>query len=274
VPQQKIENTPLTNKDKAFPEISFTDLVRHTLLDQFEFGAHSFEDLRGPYFWNSIGIDFEAPMPKEQVLEHAKSVNADTIYLAHTHPLSTGNSLKFLDEKIDPREKIAFGTAPLPLGNKPSAGDVSFLAGLKKESAFADIKLKGVVFSASGLWEFDILDTSNFNAEMFTEAYDTLYPLGDSTGFMEEWNARDNFPNYYMEIQKPKMHVGSYKLQVKQAKTRSNIPQSNNDEALKVVNFFNDNGVGLTFHPYYKFNVQPQELMRSTLSRWADIFQK
>jgi hypothetical protein len=260
--------------DKAFPAISIVDLVRHTLLDQFEFGAHSFESPGGPYFWNSIGIDFEAPLPKEQVLEHAKSVNADTIYLAHTHPLTTGDCLKFLDEKIDPREKIAFGGAPLPLGNKPSAGDVTFLGKLKKEPIFADFKLKGVVFSASGIWEFDIQDVSNFNSNKFTEAYGTAYPIGDNEGFMEEWHARGKFPSYYMEIQKPEMHEGSYRLQCKRSKAYSDVTSSYDTEVSRAVKVFNENGVELTFRPYAKFDVRPQELMRSTMTRWADVFNK
>lgn len=264
----------MTHDDKAYDEISFTDLVLHTLLDMFEFGVHSFKSVSGPYFWNSIGIDFEAPMPKEEILAHAKSVNASKIDVAHTHPLSNDNSLTFLDAKTDPREKIAFGEIPLPLGNMPSSGDITFFSELKRAHLFTGIGLVGVVFSASGVWEFDIPNPSVFNSDRFTGAYNTKFQVDVTSDYMKEWSARSEFPSYFMELQKPKLHQGTYSPTIIKSKTPASIASTYDKQVSKVVTFFKDNDVTLTFHPYIEFGIRPLELMRNTISRWTDVFVK
>jgi hypothetical protein len=264
----------MAHDNKAYDEISFTELVLHTLLDMFEFGVHSFKSVSGPYFWNSIGIDFEAPVPQEEVLAHAKSVRASKIYVAHTHPLSNDNSLIFLNAKTDPREKIAFGEMPLPLGNIPSSGDITFFSELKKAHLFAGIELLGVVFSASGVWEFNIPNASAFDSDRFEGTYDSLYPVGDSGDYMQEWSARSKFPSYFMELQKPKLHKGVYKPTITKSKTPPYTASAYDKRVSKAVKFFKDNGVTLNFHPYIEFGIQPLELMRSTFFRWSDVFAK
>lgn len=257
--------------EKTFDPISLTDLVLHTLLDTFEFGAHSFDSVGGPYFWNSIGIDFESPLPKEEILAHAKEQKAKRIYLAHTHPLSNDDTLRFLNVKIDPREKVAYGFKPLPVGNKPSSGDVSFFSQIQKEFAKANVEIVGVVFSASGIWEFSVLNKASFDAEKFVNTYDNFYPLGGGD-FMKEWHARGEFPNYYMELQKPKMHTSSYKTQISKAKNPPVIQDSAEKDIATAIEFFNVNGANLAFHPYLKFDIDPQILMRRTLNRWTNQF--
>lgn len=259
-------------EDKAFEKISLEDLVLHTLLDMFEFSAHSFYGFDGPYFWNGLGIDFETPMPKEEVLEHAKYAQATTIYVAHTHPLANDDSLTFSDAKVDPREQIAFSHRPLPLGNKPSAGDVAFLYQVKREYAAKNVNAKGVVFSASGVWEYDIPDMSSFNADKFTKAYTKFYPVV-TDGFFDEWHARSDFPSYYMEVQKPKMHATEYRTKLTEIK---NMPDaaSHKDELAKTITFFGKHGVTLNFHPYAELNIQPQTLMRRVLADWTHTFVK
>jgi hypothetical protein len=258
--------------DKAYEAINFTDLVRHVLLDMFEFGAHSFTEVSGPYFWNSFGIDFETPMPKQGVLDHAKSVGADKIYLAHTHPLSTGDSLRFLNADIDPRVEIAYGVRALPLGNKPSIQDVLFLHELKNDPLFTNIELIGVVFSASGIWECSIQNVSAFDSDEFEKTYNSTYPMNQDGDFMEEWSARGIFPSYYMEVQKPNMHDGSYRRRAALSEVSLKTEQNHEKEIAKAINCFHDNGVTLIFHPYVEFGIQPQELMRSTLDRWNVAF--
>jgi len=261
----------VADEEKSFDQISFTDLALHALLDMFEFAAHSFDGIGGPYFWNGIGIDFSSPMPKEEVLAHAKEQKTKKIYLAHTHPLSNDNSFKFLNVKIDPREKVAFGYKPLPVGNKPSSGDVSFFSQIQKDFAQSGIEIVGVVFSASGIWEFSIPNNTDFDADKFVEAYNDFYPIGGGD-FMKEWHARCEFPNYYMELQKPKMHTKSYKSQISRIKGSPTIQESAEQEIMQAIEFFKANGVNLTFHSYLKFGIDPQSLMRRTLNRWTNQF--
>jgi hypothetical protein len=260
-----------TDDDKSFDDIGFEDLALHTMLDMFEFSAHSFKGLGGPYFWNGLGIDFGAPMPKEEVLEHALSVNADTIYLAHTHPLSNDDSLKFSNAKIDPRELIAFGYRPLPLGNRPSSGDISFLSQVKIGFASENIKVIGVVFSSGGVWEYDIQDVSKFDYDNFTKAYDEFYPV-DGDGFIEEWAARSDYPSYYMELQKPKMHSTTYQTQLSEVKAPPIRVLLDNEILSKTEKMFGEHGISLNFHPYAEFGIDPQTLMRNTIVRWANTF--
>lgn len=256
----------------TFDDISFTDLILHTLLDMFEFSAHSFEGFNGPYFWNGIGIDFESPLPIEEVLAHTKERKAKKIYVAHTHPLSNDASFKFLHVKVDPREEVAYGCKPLPIGNPPSSGDISFFNQLRKKFKEANIQVVGVVFSASGLWEFTIADTTIFNTDEFAEAYGKFYPLDTSSDFLKEWSARGDFPSYYMELQKPKMHTKAYKTQITKT-TSTPTPKVNvSQEIARAIGFFNAHGVNLAFYPYLKFGIDPQALMRRTLNQWTDKF--
>lgn len=256
----------------SFDGISFTDLTLHALLDMFDFAAHSFESIGGPYFWNGIGIDFSSPMPKEEVLAHAKERKAKKIYLAHTHPLSNDDAFRFLNVKVDPREKVAFGYKPLPIGNKPSSGDVQFFSQVQKEFANESIEIIGVVFSASGIWEFGIKNNASFDADKFVKIYDEFYPVDTSSDFMKEWHARGEFPNYYMELQKPKMHTKSYKTQISKVKNPPAKQDDTEQEIAKAIEFFNANGIDLTFHSYLKFGIDPQSLMRRTLNRWTKQF--
>lgn len=106
------------------------------------------------------------------------------VYLAHTHPLSNDDVCKFLNIKVDPREEMAFGYKALPLGNKPSSGDISFLSQFQKDFEDAGIEVSGVVFSATGLWEFSIVDILNFNSDKFVGAYDVVFPIEDSEDFL------------------------------------------------------------------------------------------
>lgn len=258
--------------NNAYDEINFEDIVMHTLLDMFEFGIHSFDGINGPYFWNSIGIDFQSPMPMEEILEHARSVGADTIYVGHTHPLSNDSSLSFIGAKIDPRELVAFDKIPMPLGNKPSSGDVSFFSKLKKSRQFEGVNLVGVVFSASGVWKFDIPNPAKFNSDKFVKAYDEFYPIDVGADFTEEWFARSKFPNYLMELQRPKIHHETYIPQVVHPSTIRPKVQNHKDEVLKATELFYKNGVVLDFHPYGEFGINGQELMRNTLANWLDVF--
>ncbi|HVV66873.1 MAG TPA: hypothetical protein VHB72_02245 [Candidatus Saccharimonadales bacterium] len=260
------------NEEPPFEDISLTDLILHTLLDMYEFSAHSFVSAEGPYFWNGIGIDFEAPFPEKRVLQHAKEAAASTIYLAHTHPLSNDESFNFLDAPVDPREQIAFGHRQLPIGNKPSAGDVLYLAHLQKRFAEIGIQAIGVVFSASGIWKFNIPELADFDAKKFKKAYDGFYPLKNEGNFLEEWSAKDNFPSYYMELQKPQAHHNSYTLQIMSPKDAPDSVSAFRQEIAGAVRFFDDNGVKLAFLPYTKMDIHPRILMSKTMNRWANTF--
>jgi hypothetical protein len=259
----------MPDKDVSFEPISFNDLILHTLHDMFEFGAHSFTSLSGPYFLNAIGIDFSSPMPKDKVLKHAKSANAGTVIVAHTHPLSNDENLSFVHAKIDPRERIAYGQKPLPLGNPPSLGDVTIFNKLKKEFVASNVQVIGAVFSASGIWEFDIPDSSTFSLANFTKAHEKTYPLSERE-LGPEWVARGNFPDYYMELEKPVMRQNNYRPQLTDSKNPTSAILRYDDEIKRITEFFSENGVKLKFHHYFEYGIDPVYLMRHTLSNWAD----
>ncbi len=254
----------------AFPQISLENLVLHTLLDQYEFSAHSFESAAGPYFWNGIGIDFQSPFPKSEVMQHAKKVSATHLYLAHTHPLSNDDSLNFMGTKVDPREKIAFGKLPLPLGNGPSEGDIRSLSKFQRYFGKHDITITGVVFAASGIWEFSIDDESLFEIDGLSSALDSLRTTEKPNDFFREWAAKGNFPNYAMELEKPGVHTPGYKLHFKNATPplSSDISPHVN-QAIKV---FRTHGVKLKFKPHQNIRLDPTTLMTDTLLTWNRTF--
>ncbi|MCA9360124.1 hypothetical protein KC850_03745 [Candidatus Kaiserbacteria bacterium] len=258
------------DSDLEFELISFVDLVKHTLLDMFEFSAHSFESIQGPYYWNGLGMDFMTSMPTEKVLKHAEQEGAKKVYLAHTHPLSNDDVCKFLNIKVDPREEMAFGYKALPLGNKPSSGDISFLSQFQKDFEDAGIEVSGVVFSATGLWEFSIVDILNFNSDKFVGAYDVVFPIEDSEDFFDELSARSAFPSYFMELQKPKIRDNSYQTQLDGKRDISPVDYNENIES--IVKFFGDNGIRLKFYLYSDFNINPQQVMADTIDQWSGQF--
>ncbi|NLE07271.1 MAG: hypothetical protein GX627_01505 [Parcubacteria group bacterium] len=225
----------LVDADKEFELISFVDLVKHTLLDMFEFSAHSLESVQGPYYWNGLGFDFMTPVPIKEILKHAKQEGVKKVFLAHTHPLSNDDVCKFLNTKVDPREEMALGYRALPLGNKPSSDDVLFLSKFQKDFEDAGIEVFGVVFSATGLWEFGIADTLNFNLDKFVEAYDITFPIKNSE-FFKELSAKDAFPNYFMELQKPKMRGNSYQIQLDDK--QDVVPTDYSEDIESIVKFF------------------------------------
>lgn len=258
------------DSDLEFESISFIDLVKHTLLDMFEFSAHSFESIHGPYYWNGLGIDFMTSMPTEKVLKHAKQEGAKKVYLAHTHPLSNDDICEFLNIKVDPREEMAFGYKALPLGNKPSSGDITFLSQFQKDFEDAGIEVSGVVFSATGLWEFNIADILNFSSDKFVRAYDVAFPIKDNEGFFDELSARSAFPSYFMEIQKPKMRDNLYQTQIDGKKDIA--PDDYSAEIESTVKFFGENCIRLKFYSYSDFNINPQLIMAETIDQWTNQF--
>lgn len=261
--------------------ISFKDLVLHTLFDQFEFGAHSFVDITGPYYINSIGAMMGVDFPAESVLKDTKDNGAKTIYLAHTHPLSDDQSLNFIGAEIDPREEIAFGFRELPVGNSPSISDVAYLKKVKAVYKKANVTVVGLVFSTTGIWKYDPLPS--YNKKPFETAYYDLYPArkplegGDQTideiDVFDNWATAANFPNYYMELLKPKARVNTYRTQIsKPANTKLADPHDIDRRIAEDISLFNSHGVALEYYAYEEFDIEPVMLMRNTLKQWSDKF--
>lgn len=165
---------------------------------------------------------------------------------------------------------MAFGYKALPLGNKPSSGDISFLSQFQKDFEDAGIEVSGVVFSATGLWEFSIVDILNFNSDKFVGAYDVVFPIEDSEDFFDELSARSAFPSYFMELQKPKIRDNSYQTQLDGKRDISPVDYNENIES--IVKFFGDNGIRLKFYLYSDFNINPQQVMADTIDQWSGQF--
>lgn len=261
------------NPKKLFRNIQFESLILHTLLDMYEFSVHSFKGLKGPYYLNSVGISFSSSTPIPDVMKHAKAENAKTIYLAHTHPLANDDSLKYLGVKVDPREEIAFEYRELPIGNRPTDGDITYYSQLQKEFANEDIEIIGVVFAASGIWEFSIINNFDFNAKKFEKAYKKKFPIPDSSNFMEEWSAMNDFPSYYVEVKVPTVHKVEYKPSITnlnaEIKRKSNISAINSD-----IEFFRKQGIQLSFYQYESFGIDVRLIMREAIRDWAKKFAK
>ncbi|HWT56142.1 MAG TPA: hypothetical protein VN031_03885 [Candidatus Microsaccharimonas sp.] len=266
----------VTGDIDSFRSIGREELILHALLDMYEFSAHAFGSIDGPYFWDGLGLDFMTSTPVDRVLEHAKNVGADTLYMAHTHPLSNDDSIRFLGATIDPREEIAYGYKPLPVGNGPSSGDAKLLAKLKTQFLKSHIDVVGVVFAASGVWEFDILDLQKFNADSFEAAHNAFHLSSDEDTFnAKELRASADFPNYFMELEKPKLHelnTSTYTLQLKERTASPTTTMADSDNIARTIKLFADHNVSLTFHSYADRKIDPLELMRHSLSDWSKLF--
>ncbi|HSW79331.1 MAG TPA: hypothetical protein VLG47_00990 [Candidatus Saccharimonadales bacterium] len=255
-----------------FPEITNTDLALHSLLDQFELSAHAFDSITGTYYWDGTGIDFMVDTPVKRVQGHAIKFKAKKIYLAHTHPLSVDESITFYNSRVDPREKIAYGLLALPIGNGPSKGDIEYFENVKKEFRQKNIEAIGVIYAASGIWEFDL--KPNFRLNDFLKEYEIAFPTSDNENFTREWTSKHTFPSYFLELLNPKIHDTTYKTHHLKLSTPYPGAMQRNKATKKALAFYNSNGLDVKFHQYSEFAINPYELMREKITSWGNLFNK
>jgi acylphosphatase len=258
-------------------KITFKELMLHTLLDFFEFSAHTTGSLDDEYELDEIGINFFVGFNVDSVLNDLKEKKISKVILAHTHPLLNDESLIFEKNKIDPRILIAYGVLPLPLGNPPTAGDVEFLDKIKNKANFLEIK--GAVFSASGIWVFGIINGQKPNIEKLEERIKNKNQ-SKINDFLEIELIKIKFPDYFMDVEVPGISKAEidkvlFKSEIEKLKTR---PVSENnfldykEEIEKLKSFYLNCGVFLDFFYYKDFNIDPIIEMRKIIEKWAEIY--
>lgn len=254
-------------------KISYLDLIKHALLDSFEFSVHAENEALGVYTLNGIGVDFFVGFDEESVFTTLKSSGCKKAFFAHTHPLINDNSLRFQKGKADPRKLIAFGQKILPLGNCPSQGDLKYFSELKQTAKKYGVEIAGVVFSARGIWIFSAKGDVDFKEE------GTEYKKGHGD-FFENLEIRGKYPSYLMEVQQPKIRT--------QLEYASGIPKNIFRELLvkmaepfyqlflkikvqKIIKSFSKQGVCLEYVDHKSKNIDPVFLLKSGIERWERL---
>jgi hypothetical protein len=264
-------------------KLTLKELMLHTLLDSFEFSAHTTGSLNDEYELNGIGINFFVSFDIDSVLNDLKERKISKVILAHTHPLINDDSLVFEENKIDPRILIAYGKLLLPLGNPPTYGDVELLDKIKKRADFLEIS--GAVFSASGIWVFDILKGQKPNIEILRERIikknqTNTSDFDSENGFFKKEVLKAKFPNYFMDVEVPgisraEINKVLFKSEIDKLKTQ---PISENNilnykkEVEKLKSFYSNCGVFLDFFYYKDFGFDPLSEMRRIIERWEEIY--
>lgn len=262
--------------------ISCLDLIKHTLLDSFEFSAHSAEGLWSEYYLNGIGIDsFVGKINFEAVFSDLKNIGADKVIFAHTHPLANDKSLFFKIDEEDPRIKIAYGKKTLPLGNYPTSGDINLLKSLKLEGKASGIEVSGVVFAASGIWIFNVND--NISQPLNNPKNESVLDKVDPSEFLsKDLLIKNKFPDYFMEVEKPAMFKTRQQqggLDTNLKSTIINSEQSTQESVLdnevidSVKQTFANQGITLEFIPYVSKEFDPVLILRTGIQDWEKKFQ-
>ncbi|MST04325.1 MAG: hypothetical protein EXS49_02035 [Candidatus Pacebacteria bacterium] len=260
-------------------KLSFIDLIKHTLLDSYEFSAHSENELEGIYTLNMVGIDFMVGFDDEKAFRDLNEKKCKKVIFAHTHPLGNDEYLKFIQDRPDPRKLIAYGMKLLPLGNFPTKGDIEYFQKLKQKAESFNIKIMGVVFSARGIWIFDIKEKLFLKEEKNIKTKD---PNSEGFGdFVDYLNLKLKYPSYFMEIQQPKIKTKiTYNFRIKVNsliiiwmiikeffyKTFLKIKINN------IIKKFYNQGVILNFINYKSKKIDPVSLMRKTIEEWEEKY--
>lgn len=263
-------------------KISCLDLIKHTLLDSFEFSAHSVEGLWGEYYLNGVGIDFFVKFNSEAAFSDLKDIGANKVVFVHTHPLGNDNSLFYRIEEEDPRREIAYEYKQLPLGNYPTFGDITLLKSLKEKGKALGIEVSGAVFAASGIWTFDIND--NFNQFLNTlKGENVLDKINPPEFLRKDLLVKDKFPDYFMEVEAPTIFTkrqqlgginGNLKsISINPLQTTTQKSASNNEEINSMKQQFATRGVFLDFIPYISNGFDPLLILREGIEEWEKKFQ-
>ncbi|MEI6490742.1 MAG: hypothetical protein WCO16_03190 [bacterium] len=261
-------------------KLSSKELLKHALLDSYEFSAHSKRDVWDSYELNGIGINLFVGFDQEAVLNDLKDSNCSKAILAHTHPLLNDDSIIFRRDQLDPRIQIAYGELPLPLGNPPTDGDISLLDSFKKKVAEAGINISGAVFVSSGIWTFDIDPNKKINIEKL-KGRKKPNRSGETGDFFKYEIIKGEFPDYFMEVEKPAMHTQKYRnvaqltLASRVDRISSEIKIIQKDYAEEIENhkkYYRECGVILDFLPYRENNLDALLIMRKCIEEWKNKF--
>lgn len=263
-----------------YKAISCLDLIKHTLLDSFEFGAHSIRGLLGQYYLHGVGPGIFVHISSEAIFAHVQEVGAKEVIFVHTHPLINDDALYFELEKEDPRKAIAEGKLALPTGNFPNWGDIGVLKSLQEKGQKLGIKVSAAVFAASGIWTFVIKDLENISVQ---PQADPLLDQNKTTNFNgKELLLRDTFPSYFMEVEAPKLYQSRQEknpeivARLKNANYFITPPlketSASSQKPEDIKNIFASQGVILDFIPYNSQGFDPVKIMKSGIEEWTKKF--